>query len=359
MTDIEAYRFKREIEELTNQRGRHTELITVYIPDGYDINKVIGKLYDEQGTSQNIKSKTTRKNVTAALERIIQHLKLFKQTPKNGLAVFCGNVSQTEGREDIQLHSLIPPDPLKIALYRCSQEFVLDPLLEMVKEKDVYALIVVDRREADIAFLKGKRIVPVKHMSSMVPGKFRAGGQSAARFERVIENLAKDWYKQIVESSIEILKDAEVKGIIVGGPGHSKNEFLDNIPPSLTSKILGVVDIGYTGSYGLEELVQRSEDLLKDAEITKEKQVIRRLLDEIAKDGAVTYGKDYVLKALEQGAADTILVSEGADKAVADGIVKRSQEFGTKVMLISRETPEGEQLFRIGGFAAFLRYKMD
>ena len=97
------------VKELDSYRGRHTELVSVYIPAGYSISDVINQLIQEKSTASNIKSKATRKNVLTALEKIIQHLRLFKQTPENGLVTFCGNVSEVEGKEDIKIWSFESP----------------------------------------------------------------------------------------------------------------------------------------------------------------------------------------------------------------------------------------------------------
>jgi peptide chain release factor subunit 1 len=137
---------------------------------------MIDQLTQEKSTAENIKSKTTRKNVISALEKIIQYLKLFKQTPPNGLAVFAGNVSEFEGKEEIRLWVIEPPEKLETKIYWCDQVFVLDPLKEMLKEKDVYGLIVLDAREATIGLLRGKRIVVKKKMDSTVPSKTVKGG---------------------------------------------------------------------------------------------------------------------------------------------------------------------------------------
>ncbi len=71
--DIRKRRLKDLVEELDNFRGRHTELVSVYIPSGYNLNKVVEQIVNEKSTAQNIKSKTVRKNVLSALERILQH----------------------------------------------------------------------------------------------------------------------------------------------------------------------------------------------------------------------------------------------------------------------------------------------
>jgi peptide chain release factor subunit 1 len=111
MQDIKQQKLKALIGELEKIRGRHTELVTVLIPAGYGLNNVVTQIRQEQGTAQNIKSKTVRKNVMSALEKTLGHLRLYKKTPENGLAVFCGNVSQREGVADIEIWAIEPPEP--------------------------------------------------------------------------------------------------------------------------------------------------------------------------------------------------------------------------------------------------------
>ena len=167
---------KKFIKELDKIRGRHTELVSVYVPSGFNIQDTIGMLKQEYTLASNVKDKTVRKNVMSALEKVVQHLRIFKQTPPNGVIVFCGNVSDKPGAPDIKLWSIEPPEKLAAKIYRCDQIFILDPLKEMVKEREVYALIVVDAKEATIGLLKGKAIQSLKHIESTVPSKTVKGG---------------------------------------------------------------------------------------------------------------------------------------------------------------------------------------
>lgn len=177
ITAAQRHKLKAFVNELKQYRANHTEMVTVYIPVDYELSKIINHLQEEQSTASNIKSASTRKNVQAALERMVQHLKLYKRTPPHGLAVFSGNVAAREGQQDVRVWSVEPPVPVQIRIYRCDKEFVLDVLEQMLEEKSVYGLVVVDRRDADIALLKGKTIVPLAKTHSHVPGKFKAGGQ--------------------------------------------------------------------------------------------------------------------------------------------------------------------------------------
>lgn len=391
------YKLKKLLSELEKIKGRHTELVSVYIPVGYSINDVMNQLKNEQGTAINIKSKSTRKNVLGALEKAIQHLKLYKETPAHGLAIFSGNVSEKEGVSDIKIWAIEPPEPLNVKLYWCDQKFELEPLLDMIREKEVYGLVVMDNSEVTFGLLKGKRIEVLRRFESIVPGKSGKGGQSQARFERVREGLINDWYKKIAETTKEIFPE-NIKRIILGGPGPAKNDIYEGnyLLTDIKNKILGVKDVGYTDEHGLEELVARSNDLLAEASVAKEKALCQKFFTELQKDsGLVTYGINAVLKALEMGAVEIILISDGieykekeflcqcgnsfkkfvkdqelfcpkcnqrmniiGEMDALDAFEELAKRYGTSIEVISRDTREGEQLYQIGGIAAILRWKI-
>jgi peptide chain release factor subunit 1 len=355
----ELLKFIKKIEDV---RGRHTELVSVYIPAGYDLNKIIQQLAQEQGTASNIKDSTTRKNVTDSLERMIQHLRLFNRTPEHGLAAFSGNIAEKEGQQDIEVFSIEPPEPLNFRLYRCDKIFVLDALKEMAEKKDTYGLIVMDKREGNIALLKGKTILPLTTTTSYVPGKTRAGGQSAQRFERLRDGAAKEFFNKLGEYvKDQFLHNKELKGIIVGGPGHTKNEWVDGnyITDQLKRKIIAVKDLSYTGDFGLQELVDKSQDILAEEEIGKEKVLMQNFFDTLSKQPKkVAYGEIQVKKALETGAVEYLLLSEIVPDQKIEELEIIGEQFGTKTEIISIETREGTQLKEMGGYAAILRYEL-
>jgi len=361
MTD-QTRNLKKKLKELASYRGRHTELITVYIADKYNLDKVAQRLGDEQGTAVNIKSATTRKNVTTALTKILQHFKLFKRTPKNGLAVFCGNVSEQEGREDFIIESIVPPKPLNLNLYRCSQKFVMEPMEEMLEDVETYGIVVIERQHADVALLKGKRFDIVKKFNSLIPGKFRAGGQSAQRFERVIAGMAKEFYRKVADVANTTFKEVkDLRGVLIGGPGPTKDEFLEegNLETEIKNKVIGVLDIGYTGEQGILELLEKAKDILAEAEITKERNLVNDFLGHLGKDdGLAIYGVEEVRNALTQGAVEIAMLSEDSDDELIEKFEKLAQDAGSKVEIISLETREGQQIKNLSGAAAILRYKL-
>jgi peptide chain release factor subunit 1 len=351
---------KQFVKELENFRGRHTELVSVYVPAGYDLVKIINHLQQEQGTASNIKSASTRNNVISALERMVQHLKLFKQTPQNGLAVFSGNVAEREGSQDFQVWSIEPPVPLNIRIYRCDKDFVLDPLKEMVAREDVFGMVVLDRRDATIALLKGKTIMPLQRTHSEVPGKMRAGGQSAPRFARARELAIKEHYKKVADYIQEqFLYMKEMKGILLGGPSTTTTDFINKgyLNTELKNKIIAVKDLSYTDEFGLQELLEKSQDVLAEEEVAKEKVLMQKFFNLLAtKPENVSYGEEQVKTCVAMGAVDILLLSEvKADHLLAD-LETECQKYGSNIEVISIETREGVQLRDMGGVAAILRF---
>jgi peptide subunit release factor 1 (eRF1) len=177
LSEEEKLKIEDFLEEMKLYRARHTELISVYVPKGFDINFITRQLESEKSTAANIKGTSTRKNVQDALESLIRITKGMKQTPKNGVALFAGNVSKIEGQAHFITEAFEPPEELNVRLYRCDQTFVLEPLEEMLEVKELYGLVVIERQQATIGLLIGKKIKVLQKFDSMVPGKTNKGGQ--------------------------------------------------------------------------------------------------------------------------------------------------------------------------------------
>ncbi|MEG9194728.1 MAG: peptide chain release factor aRF-1 [Candidatus Methanoglobus sp.] len=396
------YEFKKKLEELDSYRGKGTELITLYIPPDRNIADIANQLREELSQASNIKSKQTRTNVINGLEAILNRLKLYRKPPEHGMVILSGLVT-IDGKEKHITEIIEPPEPVPLYKYHCDSKFYLEPLKDMLREKKVYGLIVLDRREATIGLLKGRRIEVLDYDTSMVPGKHRQGGQSSVRFERLREIAIHEFYKKVGEMATNAFlphKDKLV-GILIGGPSPTKDEFYQGeyLHHELQRRVLGLFDVGYTNESGLYELVDKAKDFLSEVDLVREKNLMNRFLYEISRDGLAVYGEEEVRRYLELGAVDTLLVSEdlrlervryrcptcGAEKVVTlkgkavsrqicekDGVemeeVERidialelseiAERMNTKVEFLSSETEGGEMLLKaFGGIAGILRYK--
>jgi len=274
----------------------------------------------------------------------------------------------------------------------------------MLLDKKSFGLITIDRKEATLGLLSGSKIITLKHFDSLVPSKHHQGGQSSVRFERLIEIAAHEFFKKVADNATDVfLNRPELQGILVGGPGSTKDFFVkeEYLHHELRKKVVSpLFDTGYTDESGLRELVDAAKDALTDIQLTIEKEYMQRLFREIRKpDGGLSaYGEDNVRAAVEVGAVDVLLLSETLSKYrvtaecgsghrtkmtvtdpdekvpcpecsllakiveqedLIDNFFEAADGFNTKVQLISGDSEEGDMLLKaFGGIAAILRYRL-
>ncbi|NMC03598.1 MAG: peptide chain release factor aRF-1 [Candidatus Lokiarchaeota archaeon] len=416
-SSIEYYKVKRDLDILKSKRGYHTELISVYIPPSRPLAAVMSYLRNEISESSNIKSKSTRQMVTDAITSILARLKILvdsKVVSETGFIIFDGFIPvHGPGSEKEEQYVIVPPEPVRTFIYHCASEFFTKPLEEMLLDKATIGIISLERNESAIGTLRGKHVEILDVMSSGIHGKHRAGGQSQHRFERLIEEAAREFYKRVGEHANTIFGEIkELEGIIIGGPGLTKQEFLEGpfLRDELKSKVLlPLLDTDGGGETGVRSLLFKAQDLLRDTEFMKERKVIDKFMDHVARDtGMITYGLREVLDALNNAAVEALLLSEGIDKVrvarVCNGCGKETEVFvpslevdkkidqlrsgecpdcktgfvnakidkrdaveylgelaarsGAKVRMISTATEQGSILKNtFGGVGAFLRYK--
>ncbi|MHA1785339.1 MAG: peptide chain release factor aRF-1 [Candidatus Helarchaeota archaeon] len=413
--DLKRYKTKKLLEHLKSKKGFHTELISLYIPHDRKLSDVTNYLKNEISESQNIKSKLTRKNVLDGISTLLGILRNYKEVPENGLVLFAGAIPQndTPGTERMEKYIVDPPEKVKTFRYHCASEFLLWPLEEMLQPKETYGLIAIGRKEAAVGYIRGNHMEVIREFTSGIHGKHRAGGQSQRRYERIIEETEKRFYRHISdEINKAFLKMEKLNGIFIGGPGPSKEKFVadESLDYRLREKILDVVDLGYSGVEGLRELVDKIKDKISDVKYIREKMIMAKFMKEITTDsGMAVYGLEEVERALNMGSVDTLILSEKLDLYKAKGecancgyqeyrdikysdlerlendvqeemcpkcgsnsfkIVESTsiieflgdiaETMGTNVEILSADTEEGEMLYStFGGIVALLRYKIN
>ena len=407
---VKLYKVRKLISELASKEGRGTELVSLYVPPKKPVHEVIANLREEWGTAGNIKSDTTRNHVQDALTRTMQRLKLYRTTPDNGLVIFCGALpTNGPGSEVVELHEIVPPKPVTQYLYQCDDHFHLEWLKDMLREEKVYGILAVDASEAGLGILSGDQLEIPDVITSGISGKTRKGGQSARRYERGREMELTYYYHRIAEHATRVfIENAKVTGMVVGGPGPTKDEFLKGsfLHYELQKKVIAVIDLGYSGREGVRELVDKASDVLKDVRLLEEKKLVQKFLFEVNKAGGLAvYGLPRVMDALQKANAEVVLVSddlntvrieakckkcgtvktevalgtakvqkkqdmiseacskcggtdfEVSEKDVVDVLEEMAFQIGSRVEVISSGTEEGNMFKTFGGVAAILRYR--
>ncbi len=202
-----------------------------------------------------------------------------------------------------------------------------------------------------------------------------------------------------------------LKGIILAGPGPTKYDFEkgEYLNYMLKGKIIDTVDTAYVEEQGVKEVVEKAPEVMRKVRYIEERKIVQQFLYEVGHDtGKITYGEEQVRRALESGAVNTLLLSEGLDTSrvtikcstcgyqeqqsikntklmefqqslmgkqcpkcnaqalsiietedLIDDFAKLAEYTNSEVEIISTETEEGQMLKNsFGGVAAMLRFKV-
>ena len=355
---VKLYKIRKTIEELSKIAGRGTELITVYIPKGKQLHEVITILKEEQGTADNIKSDLTRTHVVDSLSKVVQRLKLYKKTPERGLAIFCGALPREEGgppgSEVVKAFEIDPPKDMQTFLYRCDDHFHVDILKNMLKDENMIGFLAVDAKDAGWGLLHNDKIEVLKETSSGVAGKHRQGGQSAKRFQKLREMELTYYFNRLATITREYFIDIyPIKGLIISGPGPTKEEFINNnyLEYRLQNMIIATIDASYSGSEGIREAFVKSSDILSNFRMVEEKQIVEKLFNEINNNtGLGIYGLDDIINHLKNNIVNKIIITDNTElyrieskckkcEHIQEKIVERIKVISTKTELQNSSCP--------------------
>lgn len=343
-------------------KSHATTLLSLYVPPGRPISDVITMLRQELAITDNIKLKKTKDRVQRALTAAIDRLSNISKIPPNGLVLFAG---EDEDTGEFICLLFTPPEPVTIYFYRTDKYFHVEFLEGMVEESDAYGLIIIERDEATIGLLKGTSLIVLEEVEGYVPGKHGKGGQSQRRYDRIIEELVEEFYKRVGElvnkNFLPYLEYGKLRGILIGGPGYAKNDFLkgDYIDYRLKDKVINsLIDVSSQGEPGLKELVMRASEIIKGHKYVEAVNAIEEFKFHLAKDdGLALYGVNEIVNALNLGIVKVLIVVE--DYQDIEALLELARKSGTITYVIPESIPEYMWIKgTFNGVVAILRYKI-
>jgi peptide chain release factor subunit 1 len=213
--------------------------------------------------------------------------------------------------------------------------------------------------------LKPSGYIILEEMDEFIPGKHSKGGQSQRRFDRIIEQMVEDFYKKVGEKAskhfIPLLEEKKLKGILIGGPGYSKIDFMkgDYLDYRLKKMIIGEpIDVSYQGEPGVRELLNKASHLIKGQKYVESINAIEEFKIHLVKDdGLAIYGLNDIKEAIKMGAVDKLVVVE--DHEALSELEELAKKSGAQIYIVSSEIPEGEWIKKtFQGIVGVLRYQI-
>jgi len=209
-------------------------------------------------------------------------------------------------------------------------------------------VVLLDDEEAELAFINHYSISRKATIKEKIRGK---------RFKQE----KSDYFDEIFNK----IKSLEPKKILLAGPGFVKEnlkKFIDD------KKIKGFPQVmiettASIGETGYKELLAsgKLESIEKQLQMGKESKIIEEFLAVLAK-GKAEYGKNEVIKAITQGAAQRVIIAETflmQNRKEAEEILNLAEQYKCEVEIISSRNPQEKNIVGFGGVVTTLRYKLE
>ena len=152
--------------------------------------------------------------------------------------------------------------------------------------------------------------------------------------------------------------------IIVAGCGYTKKQFVEFIKPKIKQEILEV-NIQNTSRSSISELFKKPEvsKFFENSIIYKEQKIFDLFLENLGKDNKkAIYGLKEIIKAIEMGAIENILVSEKLWQENINEIqeiIKTAEKINAKVHIVDSKHEISRSLNSFSGVVANLRFAIN
>lgn len=189
--------------------------------------------------------------------------------------------------------------------------------------------------------------------------------------QKSYDKTMKEFFSSVVLAVKAQLEQNDIGLIMIAGPGFVKDHFREFLG-SARIKDLPSVIVESTNSIGLpgaKEILYRGVigKAIEGIRLETETQLIEKIIENIAKDnGLATYGDKEVKRAVQYGAVENLLITdkklrEGDDqqRRWLDRLVREAEKSRSTLHIVSTEHPAGDQLHRLGGIAAILRFRIE
>jgi peptide chain release factor subunit 1 len=229
----------------------------------------------------------------------------------------------------------------------------------MIAIEETYGILVLDLAEATIGYLKGSNVRVYAEIKSQVPNKHHHGGMSSLRFERLRDDAINEYFKKISEKCTSAFLGKGLRGVIIGGPAKTKNDFMAGgyLHHELRKMVTGIYDVEHSNEIGLKEAMAAAEGQLTNCSVFQEKRILDRFWSESGSDGLGVSGMADTLKGLNVGQLQTLIMSDSLDIEMIENLKQIADQYDTEVLMIGEDEDFGKTFASTVKIGGILRYK--
>ncbi len=231
---------------------------------------------------------------------------------------------------------------------------LLEESLRAANQSQV-ALLVVEGDEMILFF------VTARGLKENATWTMRGGGKRGDL--RQSDKIATKFRATIVDGLTKQLN--ETMPMVLCGPGRNRDRMLADLKAAGHRRPMISIGTSMGGRGGANEVLREglAGEMLAQHRMVQEIRFLEEAWRRISTNGAAAYGHEEILRATEEGAVETFLISADVLREETEGqrptwakIAEMVEAFSGTVVQCSGDHDAGEQLMGFGGAVALLRY---
>jgi len=278
--------------------------------------------------------------------------------------------------DTLRVHGIIEQAPLDVGLHHTHLVEIRDDIVlhaskgfssmdvELLSEavsaskRGQVALLVVEGDEMILYFVTGRGL------RESATWTMRGGGKRGDL--RQNEGITQQFRATVVSGLTQQL--AEDFPLVICGPGHNRDRMMADLKAAGHRRTMVSIATSMGGRSAANEVLREglAGSLLSEHQMVKEITLLEEAWKRISTNGAVAYGSMDLIKAMNEGAIDTLLISADLlrdETARINGKsweqwVSKLKRLGGTLVQCSTDHDDGGQLNGMGGAIALLRYRM-
>jgi peptide chain release factor subunit 1 len=226
----------------------------------------------------------------------------FERDGARGYAVFCAGL-------DNLWHTLPLSEPVRDEV-EVNRQLYLAPLVPLVGRGDGAVVAVVGREQGRLFQLRAGKLDEIADLFEEQPRRHDQGGWSQARFQRHVDELAKDHLKDVAEELSNQLRRLRYPRVVVISPEELKSEFKETLPSDARNAVIGWAAAEAHASPA--ELYEVAMPVVEQWREQQESEAVERWKEAAGRNGRASSGWEDTLEAASDARIECLLFQEGA-----------------------------------------------
>jgi peptide subunit release factor 1 (eRF1) len=254
---------------------------------------------------RNLEAKGKKEAARGDIERVMRLSGEFRSNGIHGKAVFaCAG-------QDIWKEYDLPPTLGSTQLF-IDRHFHLKPLAHLLGASPLLGIVLVDRHRARIFDLRLGELTEREDLFHPVPRRGRSdgfGGYEGGHAQRRVEDEVRQHFKNVAENIKELLDKGIFEKWILACQDAYRSLFEPQLHPYVSQALIGRfhADLGHVVK---DEIRSHAEQILESWQDHRRRELVRDTLDQARSNNRGVTGLRRVLRSLELGEVQTLLIGE-------------------------------------------------